>query len=79
MNPTTTVGASKLKGAIKTKELADFDDDVIKYNAWFEDTRELIIKKEGEGYNEYSCSLFRAYKACSNLEFQETIVAERKD
>ena len=50
-NPTTTVGASNYKGEIEIKDLATFDNDVDKFNTWFEDTRANIIKEEGIWYN----------------------------
>ena len=77
-NPTTTVGASKLKDDIENVKLEKFDQDVIKYNTWFVDTRIAIIKEEGTGYNEYLRSLFRAYLTCVNEEFLEAIKEERR-
>ena len=53
INPTTIVGALKLKDEIESTNVSDFDNDIIKCNTWFEDTRERIIKEEGDGYNEY--------------------------
>ena len=78
VNPTTTVGASKLKDEIERKKLADFDHDVIKYNTWFCDTREEIMKEEGEGFSEYLRSLFRAYQSSDNKEFLDAIAEERR-
>ena len=69
MNPSTTVGVSKLKEDIETKKLSDFNHDVIKYNTWFCDTRESIMKEEGPGFSEYLRSLFRAYQTSNNQEF----------
>ena len=79
INPSTTVGASRLKDEIETKTLKEFGDDVTKFNTWFADTRDLIIKEEGTGYNEYVRSLFRAYRTCANEEFVDTILSERRD
>ena len=54
INPTTTVGASKLKGEIETAKLADFDHDVSCFHTWFQSQKKKIKKEEGEGkYNEY--------------------------
>ena len=78
VNPSTTVGASKLKDEIETRTLAEFDHDVIKYNTWFSDTREKIVREEGDGYNEYLRSLFRAYRTSNNTEFNESIGEERR-
>ena len=45
INPTTAVGASKLKHEIEKMKAPAFDNDIIRYNTWFEDTRERIIKE----------------------------------
>ena len=59
VNPTTTVGVSKLKNQVENSTLSDFGNDVAKFNTWFDDTRTKIIKEEGKGkYNEYLRSLF---------------------
>ena len=46
INPSTTVGASKLKDKIESMKPAQFENNIIKYNTWFEDTRDAIIKEE---------------------------------
>ena len=79
VKPSTTVGASKLKDDIENKSLKDFGEDVSKYNSWFTDTREQTIREEGEGYNEYTRSLFRAYRTSSNDDFREAIAAEKRN
>ena len=79
INPTTTVGASKLKDDIEGTKVSAFDNDIVKYNTWFDDTRELIIKEEGDGYNEYLRSMFRAYLSCDDKEFADTIKDERRN
>jgi len=66
VNPSTTVGALKLKDEIKAKTLANFKYSVTSYNTCFEGTRESIVKDEGTGYNEYIQSLFHAYLTSSN-------------
>jgi len=43
------MGASEFKTLIKTKTLANFDQDMIKYNKFLKDTKTTIISKEGEG------------------------------
>ena len=79
VNPTTTVGASKLKDLIESAKLSDFSDNVIKFNTWFDDTRKSIIKEEGSGrYNEYLRSLFKTYLGCTNMEFVESIKDEKR-
>ena len=79
VNPTTTVGASRLKDLIESAKLSDFSNDVIKFNTWFDDTRKSIIKEEGEGrYNEYLRSLFKTYLGCANSEFVESIKDEKR-
>ena len=78
INPTTTVGASKLKDEIETTKPSLFSNDIIKYNTWFEDTRTSIIKEESPGYNEYLRSVFRAYSSYNDGEFLDTIKDERR-
>ena len=78
VNPTTTVGASRLKDDIETKTLDDFDHDVVKFNTWFCDTRDLIIRDEGNKYDEYLRSLFRAYQVSDQPEFCDTIAAQKR-
>jgi hypothetical protein len=79
VNPSTSVGASRFKDELETKKLSDFDNNVTKYNTWFDDTREHITKEEGEGYTEYLRALFRAYLTSTNKEFVDSIAAERRD
>ena len=38
----------------------------------------MIIKEEGEGYNEYLRSMFRGYLSCSDPEFADAIKDERR-
>ena len=79
VNPSTTVGASKFKEEIEKVTLADFDHDVQKFNTWFEDMRNEIIKEEGEGkYNEYLRQLFRAYETSENKQFIDAIAEEKR-
>ena len=76
INPTTTVGASRLKDEIESKTASAFGNDILQYNIWFEDTRDKIFKEEGDGYNEYLCSMFRAYMTCDDEEFVDNIKDE---
>jgi hypothetical protein len=79
VNPTTNVGASKLKDMIETAKLSDFSNDVIKFNTWFDDTTKNIIKEEETGrYNEYLRPLFKTYLGCTNTEFVESIKDEKR-
>ena len=78
VKPSTKVGASKLKEEIESKKLTAFNNDVAKYNTWFEDTRRAIIAEEGEGYNEYTRMLFKAYKSSTNVEFKESVKEEER-
>ena len=79
VNPTTTVGASRLKDEVENAKLSDFSNDVIKFNTWFNDTMLKIIKEEGEGqYREYLRSLFKAYLGCDNAEFVESIKEKKR-
>ena len=34
--------------------------------------------EEGEGYNEYTCILFKAYKTLTNAEFKEAVKEEER-
>ena len=79
IQPSTTVGASRLKDEIENKTLADFCRNVTRYTTWFEDTRKKIMREAGGGYNEYLRSLFRGYLVSSSSEFKETINAEKRD
>ena len=78
VKPSTKVGAAKLKGKIEKAKLSDHNDDVIKFNTWFEDTRLAIIAEEGEGYNEYTRMLFQAYLCSNNVEFRVAIKEEER-
>jgi len=73
VKPSTKVGASKLKEEIESKTSASFSNNVAKHNTWFEDTRRAIIAKEGEGYNEYTRMLIKAYKTSTNAELKEAV------
>ena len=66
-------GASKLKEEIESKTSTSFRNNVAKHNTWFGDTRRAIIAKEGEGYNEYTRMLFKAYKTSTNAELKEAV------
>ena len=79
INPTTTVGASRLKDELENKTVADFGFDVVRYNTWFQDVRSEIRKEEGDGYNEYLRALFKGYLAAKNDEFLQTIGAEKRE
>ena len=79
VNPSTTVGASKFKEELETKTIADFDNDVVKYNSWFEDVRTMIIRDEGpDKYNKYLRNVFRSYLECRVEEFVETVKGEKR-
>ena len=79
INPTTTVGTSKLKDEIESKTVAEFRFNVVDYNTWFQDTHEEIKKEEGEGYSEYLRALFKGYLAVKNEEFLQTINAKKRN
>ena len=40
--------------------------------------RDKIIKEEGDGYNEYFCSMFRVYLSCKERDFVDTVKDERR-
>ena len=79
VNPSTSVGASRLKEKLENTTLKDLDHDVIRYNTWFEDMRDGINKEEGEGYSEYLRVMFRAYMSSSNQPFLDAIQVEERD
>ena len=72
------MGASKLKGDIEKKEERDFENDMSKFNTWFEDTRRYIIGEEGEDYNEYLRQLFLIYINCDRKEFKKVFEEEHR-
>ena len=79
VNPSTTVGASRLKDELETVKLSEYENDVNQYNNWFDETKEKIIREEGAtGYNEYLRNLFRAYLTCSDPEFVEAVKDEHR-
>ena len=45
VKPTTTVGASNYKADIEKAT------NVVKFNTWFDNTGTIIIKEEGDGYD----------------------------
>ena len=79
VNPSTSVGASRLKEKLESTTLEDMDHDVVRYNSWFEDMRVMITKEEGEGYSEYLRAMFRAYLSSGNQKFLDAIQAEERD
>ena len=50
--PSIEVGASTLKSDIETSILKSFENNILKYNNWFKNTKKAITVEEGEGYNE---------------------------
>ena len=76
IKPSTKVGVSQLKTEIKTKTLADFDNNVKEFNKWFAVKRLAILVEEGPGYNEYLRQLFRAYLGCDDRKFEVTVEEE---
>ena len=79
IKPSTKVGASKLKETLEKCDLNSHEQNILKFNSWFEDTRLEIIAEEGEGYNEYLRQLFRAYLTSNSPEFIATIKSEQRD
>ena len=72
------VGASKLKNEIGNIKSSLFDNNIVKYNTWFEGTRDVIIKEEGLRYNEYLRPIFRDYSSYEDDEFLDATKDERK-
>ena len=79
VNPTTTVGASRFKEQLETTTLSTFKGEIVKYNTWFQDTRDSIIKEEGDNrYDEYLRNLFHSYLTYKDQEFVDTIKFEKR-
>ena len=76
INPSTKVGVSKLKEDIESKVFNYFGDDILKLNTWFEDTMNVIIAAEAEGYNKYIRMLFKTYRKFGNSKFGVAIKQE---
>ena len=58
--------------------LAEFGNNVVKFNTWFEDTMTEIINDEGEGYNKYHRQLFRVYLTCNDAKSNDSVTQERR-
>ena len=63
---------------IESINTSAFDNKKFQWNTWFKDTGDKIIKEEGDVYNEYLCSMFRAYFSCDDAKFVDTIKDERR-
>ena len=61
---------------METKNVSAFNNGIIKHNTWLEDTREIIIKEEGDSYNKYLCSMFRGYLSRDDKEIIDAIKDE---
>lgn len=77
--PSTKVEASNLKSDIEAITLKYFDNNVLKYNNWFEKTNKAITVEECKCYNEYLRQLFRAYLNTDPGPFRDTIKSEHQD
>eukprot|EP00957_Ditylum_brightwellii_P115958 8844601-Ditylum_brightwellii.AAC.1 len=59
--------------------MVDFDHDVKKFNTWFSDTRNLIVKEVREdGYTKYLRCLLKTYLMVVDPEFLEAVTLERR-
>ena len=51
---------------------------MVKFNTWFYDTLDLIIRDKEDKYDKYLRSLFRAYQASDQPEFRGTIAVQKR-
>eukprot|EP00957_Ditylum_brightwellii_P198531 15130629-Ditylum_brightwellii.AAC.1 len=79
VNLLTKVSVANLKDEIESAKIDDFDHDVKKFNTWFSDKRNLIVKGVNEdGYTEYLRCLFKTYLAAVDPEFLEAVTLEQR-
>eukprot|EP00957_Ditylum_brightwellii_P074971 5697273-Ditylum_brightwellii.AAC.1 len=72
VNPSTKVLVANLKDEIESAKMDDFDHNVKKFNTWFLDKRNLIVKEVCEdGYTEYLRCLFKTNLTAVDPEFLE--------
>eukprot|EP00957_Ditylum_brightwellii_P198649 15140442-Ditylum_brightwellii.AAC.1 len=57
----------------------DFNHDVKKFNTWFSDKRNLIVKEVREdGYTKYLRCLFKTYLMAVDPEFLEAVTLKQR-
>eukprot|EP00957_Ditylum_brightwellii_P103737 7902719-Ditylum_brightwellii.AAC.1 len=79
VNLSTKVSVANLKDKIKSAKMDNFDHNVKKFNTWFSDKRNLIVKEAGKnGYTEYLRCLFKTYLTAVDSEFLEAVTLERR-
>eukprot|EP00957_Ditylum_brightwellii_P205896 15345905-Ditylum_brightwellii.AAC.1 len=79
VNPSTKVSVSNVKDELKNAQLETFDYDIRKFNTWFNDKRNIIVKEIGkDGYKEYLRCLFKTYSTAKNQKFLDNIEEERR-
>ena len=67
VNPSTKISVGNLNDEIEGADLKNFNQDVKKFNTWFTDKRNLIVREVGkEGYTEYERFLFKTYRTAKN-------------
>eukprot|EP00957_Ditylum_brightwellii_P133434 10173164-Ditylum_brightwellii.AAC.1 len=72
VNSSTKVSVANLKDEIELAKMDGFNHDVKKFNTWFSDKRNLIVKKVGkDGYMEYLRCLFKTYLMAVGPKFLE--------
>ena len=78
VNPTTKVSIRNIKDELENANLKDYGYDIKKFNTWFIDRRNAIVREVGKGeYTEYKRSLFKIYKTARNQEFLKEIGNEK--
>ena len=79
VKPLKTVGLSKLKDGIDSKDLKEFGQDLKNYHTWLEDSKTQINQEEGQGnYKKYLICVFRTYKTSMDKEFRNEIKEEKQ-
>jgi hypothetical protein len=79
VNPSTKVSVANLKDKIEAAKLSNFEHDVNKFNTWFSDKRNLIVKEVGENrYTEYLRCLFKTYLTAVDPKFVEAVTQEQR-
>ena len=80
VNPSTKISVGNLKDELIGADLKNFNQDVKKFNTWFTEKRNLIVREVGkEWYTEYKQCLFKTYRTAENEEFLTAVNAERRD
>eukprot|EP00957_Ditylum_brightwellii_P117712 8979281-Ditylum_brightwellii.AAC.1 len=79
VNLLTKVSVANLEDEIEPAKMDDFNHNVKKFNTWFSNKRNLIVKEVGkDGYTKYLRCLFKTYLTAVDPEFLEAVTLERR-